>query len=110
MKVSQTGAELENYLSFLSKRQTVIASNIANVDTPGYRTRDLAQPSSFGDALQDSIRSVEVATGRTQNDGNNVDLDREARLLAENTLKFGIGSQLIKSQFKLLRLAIQEGK
>ncbi len=111
MKLTQTGAELENYLTFLTRRQAVTASNIANVDTPGYRTKDIAQPQSFGDIFQQqSLSSVEVQTGHTQNDGNNVDLDREARILAENTLRFNIATQMVKGEFKQLKMAIEEGK
>ncbi len=111
MKLNQTGMELENYLTFLSRRQTVTASNIANADTPGYRTKDIVQPQSFGDIFQhQSLNAVEVNTGRTQNDGNNVDLDREARILAENTLRFNIATQIVKGDFKQLKMAIEEGK
>lgn len=111
MKLTQTGAELENYLTFLTRRQAVTASNIANVDTPGYHTKDLAQPQSFGDIFQQqSLAAVEVQTGRTQNDGNNVDLDREARILAETTLRFNIATQMVKGEFKQLKMAIEEGK
>ena len=42
-------------------------------------------------------------------DGNNVSVDRESLLLSEVQLQFGIAEQLIKSQFKNLRLAINEG-
>lgn len=111
MDIGQTGSAVENYLTYLTRRQAVIASNIANADTPGYHTQDIPQPSSFSDILQSqSNPPVEIATGHTQNDGNNVDLDREARILSENSLHFNIGSQLIKSQFKMLRLAVQDGK
>ena len=44
-----------------------------------------------------------------RNDGNNVSLDREARLLAENALRFQVASQLMKSQLTAVRTAIQEG-
>ena len=113
MNLSQTGASVEQYLNYLARRQTTIASNIANADTPGYKTLDVPQPSqsSFASVLQqETAAPVEVQTGRTQNDGNNVDLDRESRLLAENTLRFNISSQLLKNEFKQLRLAIEDGK
>ena len=116
MKLSETGSQIENYLSYLTKRQTVIASNIANADTPGYRTQDIVQPSSFSTERfadvfhQQTMQPVEVSLSKTQNDGNNVDLDREARLLAENTLRFNLASQMLKSDFKSLRMAIEEGK
>ncbi len=51
MKVDQTGLQLGNYMSYLSQRQGVIASNIANADTPGYQTRDVHMPADFSSAM-----------------------------------------------------------
>jgi flagellar basal-body rod protein FlgB len=45
-----------------------------------------------------------------KNDGNNVDLDRESRLLAENALRFSVASSLMKSQIQTVRSAIKEGQ
>lgn len=45
-----------------------------------------------------------------KNDGNNVSMDREARLLSENALRFNLASSLMKTQLKLISSAIQEGK
>ena len=45
-----------------------------------------------------------------KNDGNNVSLDREARLLAENALRFNLATSLIKGQIRMVKEAIQEGK
>ena len=55
-------------------------------------------------------RISEVNDLPVKNDGNNVSLDREARLLAENALRFQVASQLMKSQIRAVRSAIQEGK
>ena len=43
------------------------------------------------------------------NDGNNVNMDHEARMLAENALRFNVASNLVKTQLKLLNSAIQGG-
>jgi flagellar basal-body rod protein FlgB len=101
---------LEQYMTLLSARQKVVASNIANADTPGYRTQDI----DFQSALQSAAsgmqpNSTEVAGLRVKNDGNNVSLDRESRLLAENAMRFSIASNLLKSQLKVVRLAIEGG-
>jgi flagellar basal-body rod protein FlgB len=101
---------LESYLTLVSARQRLVASNIANADTPGYKTKDI----DFDTELQNSIAGMTVApeavTGLiTKNDGNNVDLDREARLLAENALRFTVASNLIRSKLKLLKMAIEGG-
>jgi len=45
-----------------------------------------------------------------KNDGNNVSLDRESRLLAENALRFNVASSLLHTQISSLRAAIREGQ
>jgi flagellar basal-body rod protein FlgB len=111
MSLAQTGLELGHFMSYLSQRQEVIASNIANADTPGYKTRDIEMPLDFSSALQDAKNSaVETPGLATRNDGNNVGIDREARLLAENTLKFNLATQMVKGELKSIRLAIDEGR
>ena len=111
MSLAQTGLELGHYMSYLSQRQEVIASNIANADTPGYKTRDVDMPVDFSSALHDAGNSVvEAPDLTTRNDGNNVSIDREARLLSENTLKFNLATQMIKGQLKMIRSAIDEGR
>jgi len=102
---------LERYMDVLSARQKLVASNIANADTPGYRTRDLDFQSEFRSLIQGgSPNVVEVAGLPMKNDGNNVNVDREARLLAENALRFNVASNLLREQIRTLRSAIQEGR
>jgi flagellar basal-body rod protein FlgB len=111
MSLAQTGLELGRFMSYLSQRQEVIASNIANADTPGYKTRDIDMPLDFSSALQDAKNAaVETPGLPTRNDGNNVAIDREARLLAENTLKFNLATQMVKGELKSIRSAIDEGR
>ena len=102
---------LEQYMNVVSLRQKLVASNIANADTPGYKTQDLDFKSSFQMALDGgSPQPVQVAGLTAKNDGNNVDLDREARLLAENAMRFNAASNLMRSQLNTIKEAIQGGK
>jgi flagellar basal-body rod protein FlgB len=103
-------AGLEQYMDLVSMRQKLVSSNIANADTPGYKTQDLDFQASFQSVLDGGTpRPVAVQGLATKNDGNNVDLDREARLLAENAMRFNIASSLVKSQIQQIRSAIKEG-
>ena len=43
-------------------------------------------------------------------DGNDVNMDREARLVAENAIRFNLASTSVRSQIKAIRNAIEEGK
>src|SRR5579871_1825031 len=103
--------QIEHYMNLLSARQKLVASNIANVDTPGYKTKDIDFQFEFMSLIQGgSPNVVETPALAVKNDGNNVSLDREARLLAENALRFNLASSLMKTQLKLINSAIQEGK
>jgi flagellar basal-body rod protein FlgB len=97
-------------MDLVSMRQKMVSSNIANADTPGYKTQDLDFQASFQSLLDGGgPRPVEIQGLETRNDGNNVDLDREARLLAENALRFSVASNLVKGQIQQIRSAIKEG-
>ena len=102
---------LERYMDLLSARQKVVASNIANADTPGYKTKDLNFQSDLQAALASGMpQAVEVGGLPVKNDGNDVSLDRESRLLAENDLRFSLASILMRSQIQSVKNAISEGK
>ena len=98
-------------MDLLSARQKLVASNIANIDTPGYKTRDIDFQFEYMSMLKGSNPSmVEVPGLVVKNDGNNVSLDREARLLSENALRFTVASTLIHGELQAIRTAIQESK
>jgi flagellar basal-body rod protein FlgB len=101
---------LETYMDLVSMRQKLVSSNIANADTPGYKTQDLDFQTSFQSMLSGGMPlQADVEGLTTKNDGNNVDLDREARLLAENAMKFSVASNLMRSSIQQVKEAIKEG-
>jgi flagellar basal-body rod protein FlgB len=102
---------LERYMDLLSAREHQVASNIANADTPGYKTKDIEFQTEFLNAVNGTApRPVEVPGLDSKSDGNNVSIDREARMLSETALRFSVASNLLRSQIRTLRSAIQEGK
>ena len=103
-------SHLERYLDLLSTRQKLVASNIANADTPGYRTQDIDIQAEFQSAAGGPPRTIPVLGLQVKNDGNDVSVDRESRLLAENAMRFQLASSLLHSQITQIRAAIQEGK
>jgi flagellar basal-body rod protein FlgB len=105
------GSQLERYMNLLSARQKLVASNVANADTPGYKAKDIDFQFEFLSAMHGDPPDIVEAQGlKTKTDGNNVSLDREARLMSENAIRFNAASSLLKSQIRLLRSAIMEGK
>jgi flagellar basal-body rod protein FlgB len=106
---------LQGYLRVTSDRQQMIASNVANVDTPGYHTKDinfqsaLQQVTDEGGDVQFVPASSEVEGLPERPDGNNVNIDRESLLMGETQLQYQMGVQLIKAEFHRLLIAIKEG-
>lgn len=109
---------LERYMDLLAARQKLVASNIANADTPGYKTRDIDFQFEFMSlangagtnpraAAPNVINAPDLAA---KNDGNNVSIDRESRLLSETALRFNLASSLLRGQIQLVRSAIKEGR
>lgn len=123
---------MERALDVMSRRQQLLASNIGNVDTPGYRTQDI----DFSAALQRATRApgrglllrtadprhVAVAAhaanvrpapveGLTvRNDGNDVSIDREMLALAETRGRFESTTTFARFRIKQLLSAIEDGR
>jgi flagellar basal-body rod protein FlgB len=106
---------LQGYLRLVSDRQQMIVANMANVDTPGYHTKDIDFKSALrqvmnsdGDAQLEPA-SLELPGLPERPDGNNVNIDREGLMLSQTQLQFQLGVQLVKGQFSQLLTAIKEG-
>ena len=99
---------LENLLTLTSRRQQVLAANVANLDTPGYRAKDITFASELDGNLDLSARAVEVETKQKPN-GNNVDLDRELTEITKNGLQYITLIQFLNQRIKTLRAAIMDG-
>jgi flagellar basal-body rod protein FlgB len=97
-------------MDLLSARQKLVASNIANADTPGYRTQDIDFSAELRNASGGSPNVVEAGGLPVKNDGNDVSIDRESRLLSENALRFQVASGLMRSQIQAVRSAIEADK
>lgn len=98
-------------MDLLGKRQQLVAGNIANADTPGYRTKDIDFQFEFMSQMEGGAPNVIEAPGLAiKNDGNNVVMERESRLLAENAMRFNLVSSLLRREIHNVRSAIQEGK
>jgi flagellar basal-body rod protein FlgB len=105
----------EAMLNFAANRQKVIAANIANVDTAGYKTQDLSE-ADFKRQLDNLFSSkgkpVVIRSGPADDagplkaNGNNVDLDIEMAKMVRNSALHSTAAALLAQQFTLLREAI----
>lgn len=101
---------LEKYMDLLTARQKLAASNIANADTPGYTTKDIDFQQEFSSMVSGQQPLTIEAEGLPMKpDGNNVNVDREARMLAENAMRFNVASVLLRGQINAVKEAITGG-
>lgn len=108
---------MERVLDVSALRHQIIATNLANVDTPGYRTRDLRpftgeiEQAMAGNLEDASFTPVahEIPGLLERPDGNNVSVERETLLLAQNQLRFTVAVAFLKSEFHTLSAAINGG-
>jgi flagellar basal-body rod protein FlgB len=106
---------LSRALDLTSTRQGLVSQNVANIDTPGYKARDIdfrqELQRALGDdeALQPAPVAREVPGLVERPDGNNVSLDRESLLMAQNQLAFQVDVQLLRAEFNRLQQAINGG-
>jgi flagellar basal-body rod protein FlgB len=123
MNAELSNGLLENYLKLTAAREKIISSNMANIDTPGYRTRDINFESELNRAMSEGSMQMADGTETVQMlpvvrqlqglmerpDGNNVSLDREGLEMAETQLRYALAIQLLKDDFRDLRAAITGG-
>lgn len=127
MEASKASQLLAEKLSFYANRSKVIASNIANIDTPGYKTKDVV---SFEDSMKTQTNKLNMATTHSghiqanskvqsssfekinvknlQEDmtGNNVDLDKQMAEHAKNNLIFQATKSALKKDSQLMKSVI----
>lgn len=109
--VDKLAEGIERYMDLVALRQRLVSSNIANAETPNYRTKDVDFASEMQAMLDgDAPKVTEPAGLAAKSDGNNVSMEREMRLLSENAIRFQIASSLLKTEVRQIKSAIQEGK
>ncbi len=113
-------------LSIYSRRNEVIAANIANADTPNYKARDLDFASALGNAQKQSVEmaathSGHITTSRSNAgtgdllyripfqpslDGNSVESDVEQAKFGENALRYQVALRFVSGSVSKMRAAI----
>jgi flagellar basal-body rod protein FlgB len=105
---SHLSEALGRYLTLTSDQMKLTAGNLANVDTPGYKTQGM----DFGAAFREAMRGIDSGASASAGenvgavdglvsrpDGNNVSMDRESLNLAKEQLQFRTGVELLKREY-----------
>ena len=103
---------LSRYLDLAADQMKVTAANMANVDTPGYKTQGFDFDAEFRSALSATpettmmpqLSDVDGLVARP--DGNTVSLDREGMQMAKAQLEFRTGVALLRGEFSRVMSAI----
>lgn len=106
-----TAAAIHSALSGLAARQRVLADNVANVETPGFRAGRVDFESSLQRALSGgdpgrATPSTTRSTAAPQPNGNNVSLDEEIVALTDTGLRYQFMVEALNGKYRLLRTAI----
>ncbi len=104
---------LTRYLDLSNEQMRLTAENIANVDTPGYKTKgfdfeqEFTRQMNMSDATNQAEAEAQDVDGLVARpDGNNVSMDREGVQMAKAQLQFKLGVQLLKSEYSQVMSAI----
>jgi flagellar basal-body rod protein FlgB len=118
---------LRRQLTIASARQTVAAGNLANVNTPGFRAREVkfdevldAELSASGRLMSTNAHhmagavavepGVVDADSAARRDGNTVQLDRELLTMSRAAGDFAAAQTALAAKFRLVRYAINESR
>jgi flagellar basal-body rod protein FlgB len=94
-------------------RQKILASNIANVDTPNYKAKDVDFQEELKKASEienNSYRVIEAPTTMPNRDGNTVNIEVEMAKLTETLLMYNSATQLLSTRLRMLKDAIKGGR
>lgn len=104
-------------LDRVSLRQSVLSGNLANINTPGYKRRDV----DFGIELETAKNRLTIGVNRSEPqvridpgarriDGNGVDLEKEVFALSENEIRYQTLTQMTRGYFRGLKNVIRGGR
>lgn len=118
MQINTTISEhLGRYMDLAVDEAKLTASNMANVDTPGYRTKGFDFETEMRKVLEgargggETVPDVEEVDGLVSRpDGNNVSIDREGLKLADAQLRFRTGVALWRLERQRIMDAIHADK
>ena len=114
-----TQIALERALAGSAQRQQLLANNLANADTPGFKRTDLNFHATLAGALANGASASQIesvafspqtdTTSSMQPDGNNVDVDTEMSRLSQNALDYESLVTVANARLKMLSTAIGLG-
>jgi len=108
-----TSASLRVAVAGLSARQTAIADNIANIETPGYQARKvkfeeaLSAAAAHGQSPTSVTPSVQNSLEPSRLNGSNVNLDEETLSHIDTTMRYQLTLRAVDSKYGMLRDAIR---
>ncbi|MBN1571459.1 MAG: flagellar basal body rod protein FlgB [Acidobacteria bacterium] len=127
---NQTIDAMEAFMTRLSQRQQIVVSNLSNIDTPGFKTKDITFHATMQELLSQKPiglhterpehasgamhffpqpQAFEVQGLPSREDQNNVDLDRELLKLSQTSFSYSLITELLRGKFRTIASSIKEG-
>ncbi len=121
MQGMSMGDALGRYLDLTADQMKLTAGNMANIDTPGYKTQGFDFEQEFAAAIDPTHSGGTAVNGAREKvgdvdglvarpDGNTVSIDRESLLLAKSQLQFRTGVALLRGEYSRMMSAIHVDK
>jgi flagellar basal-body rod protein FlgB len=120
---AQTTKDLNDHLKYLAAREMIISQNLANIDTPGYKPKDLKKPGTPRESIamtitqpghiqMDQVMDYDIVAGdfvEIKPNGNAVTAEHELAKKNENSIKFSETSNIISAVKNMTKTAIKGG-
>jgi len=128
---SKTLNAIEGYMDRLSQRQKIVSSNISNIDTPGFRTKEIKFHATIDELMAEPVEGKLRLTRERHIDAepfdppsmvfqpqglieradrNNVDIDWEMMKMSETSIGYSMMTQMLRGKYQKLTTSINEGR
>ncbi len=107
-------------MSRASERQSLLMANLANINVPGYKRRDIdlhIEPDDDGNSFESHFAQLRARQAQNSSDqtsirpdGNNVDMEKEVVSIADTEMYYSAVSDLATNYFSNLKSVIREGR
>lgn len=113
-------SRLSGRLTYLNARHDVMVQNIANLETPDYKSKDVEFQGYVDDQLSEAERNLQTSftpkmseiniKADAKPNGNTVSIEEQMAKMADNSVEYMVASEIFKKNLSLLKFSLSEGK
>jgi flagellar basal-body rod protein FlgB len=112
--ISDSAAYLTGRLGYLSDRHQLLSQNLAHMETPNYRAKDLSfdgylnRSEESADVLFQPRQDVITTGGALKANGNDVNMEQEMAKLADNSVEYMTAIEILKKNVTLMKISVAD--